>query len=704
MVMRKRERGSTLVVVLFVAIFLGGVALVAVTSSSRQSEYNTEMVGLGQSSYACEAVAELLRAELVKDFETSGLIAPAWISDIRNGNRYPPTLQRSFTGFPNVVAWVDRVSGVGEPPWLEVVAATVGNQPSQTSHRTRIVIGNGKIFDLAMLTETADCMFCHLEVYGDIGAVGSFGPSHNASTNRSKVHGSVYVAATMNNASQLTVDDTLYQNYDGVKLPQDEDGDGEADYPTIDPAEARAEATGSVYVSNDNTSGAAAEMYYIPVGEVFDAATHAVSPGQLNAMGPVIEGNLVLKGTLDNPIRLAGHLYVSGDVMIEGVVDGRGAIYAGRNTYVTGNIEYQNPPAVPGPGDDPDALARADVRDPTKDELRLASRGNIVIGNYTYHPGTDIGAGGIDPSLVPMKYRQGHAFLEAQFGLDATTKYFVPANSTTGDPSYEVRKVGTQYFDDLGNLVASSDVLTYSGTTQTQKNSRFDAVFAPGQIEKASDGTVSFNRWMSDEVFRQQVLGFENFSNYVWRYDHSGSMLSDVTYNLPGLETVTANVPNNRAHAQSSWTDDRGYGGGIFITQPWSPARVICETGDKPWPTQITKIDAFLYSNKRIGGKTQIELELNGGMISREIGVLAPGGHAYRERFNRSVVSGNATWWSGYKSSVLAPLYETGNATFDVHYDYRLRNGGLGFDLISSVVGDRVLTTRGGHASPPSAP
>ncbi|MCA8921138.1 MAG: hypothetical protein KDD82_04980, partial [Planctomycetes bacterium] len=130
------------------------------------------------------------------------------------------------------------------------------------------------------------------------------------------------------------------------------------------------------------------------------------------------------------------------------------------------------------------------------------------------------------------------------------------------------------------------------------------------------------------------------------------------------------------------------------------------------WPTQVQHIDAFLFANKRIGGKSDLgNLTVNGGMAAAEIGVLAPG-------FRRTVVS-NQDWryvtnapGSGTVPTWMKNIYNTGHASHPkneygestsktrLYYDYRLRNGGFGFDFLAKT-GDTVNYLREGRTSPP---
>ncbi|UCB56563.1 MAG: type II secretion system protein [Candidatus Omnitrophota bacterium] len=92
------------------------------------------------------------------------------------------------------------------------------------------------------------------------------------------------------------------------------------------------------------------------------------------------DGCVVLIGTEDEPIEISGPVVIERDVVIRGVVTGQGTIYSGRNTHVVGNITYADPPAWPKPDVNPDTT---DETNAEKDFIGLASRGNLVLGNYT---------------------------------------------------------------------------------------------------------------------------------------------------------------------------------------------------------------------------------------------------------------------------------------------------------------------------------
>ena len=96
--------------------------------------------------------------------------------------------------------------------------------------------------------------------------------------------------------------------------------------------------------------------------------------------GTADDGSIILIGTAANPIVIDGPVVVERDVIIRGVVSGQGTIYSGRNTHIIGDITYNDGPSWPKPDPTPQITAQANS---TKDFLGLASKGNVIIGDYT---------------------------------------------------------------------------------------------------------------------------------------------------------------------------------------------------------------------------------------------------------------------------------------------------------------------------------
>lgn len=103
-------------------------------------------------------------------------------------------------------------------------------------------------------------------------------------------------------------------------------------------------------------------------------------PGPSGLTNGADKGCLVLVGTDEKPIRIDGPVVVEGDVVIKGKVTGQGAIYAGRNIHIVGDLAYVDPPSWPKPDPHPEQTAKKNAK---KDMLCLAAKGNIVLGNYT---------------------------------------------------------------------------------------------------------------------------------------------------------------------------------------------------------------------------------------------------------------------------------------------------------------------------------
>jgi hypothetical protein len=94
--------------------------------------------------------------------------------------------------------------------------------------------------------------------------------------------------------------------------------------------------------------------------------------------------NLVLIGTVDQPILLDGPVVVRGDVIIKGVVTGQGSIYASCNLYIADDVTYLNPPTSWTPASNSEADVEAWLAANTAaDFCGLFARENVVIGDFT---------------------------------------------------------------------------------------------------------------------------------------------------------------------------------------------------------------------------------------------------------------------------------------------------------------------------------
>jgi hypothetical protein len=570
-----------------------------------------------------------------------------------------------------------------------------------------------------MLTEDVNCMFCHLTVNGDVGSIHALrpgfgteeagGPCSIAGTScgigsgrGSVIDGSVFVrssitkdmaGANMANGTQIT--GSKNENYTGDRLPRDENGI--TAFPGLDRAIARTSAKGSL--------AGGTSIRGVAVGDTFSGA----SPVQ--KVDGHFDGNLVLVGTPANPININGDVYVSGDVVINGVVEGQGAIYAGRNVYIAGNLLNKNRADKPGAGvcqtvTSPDECARKNIS-AGKDELRLSAGNNIVMGNFTEKDSSG--------NLLPRRERQAADYFREQFGLAfpdpvlSTADRFVRKGTDE-----ELRAINGGFLDQLGRTVPATSVQRITG------NAVYENLISPGH----TDQTGQFSRWLSDQEYRD-MLGYEMVEYGIWRtrfrflngatpiqYKNTGNVTQKIDDLVAELEASgfpkNANFTrllakriienpgaNQAAYLENfSGTDANGNPVSGTISFDGSYLRVAMRE-EHDYPTEVTQLDAFLYANSRIAGKLATRGGfVNGGLIARELGLLAPGRNGYADWLDKLSAADQAKF--NLCDRTARPLDSVDDAdnnlskktcNYAVNYDHRLRNGGYGFNLYQGTTG-----------------
>jgi hypothetical protein len=172
------------------------------------------------------------------------------------------------------------------------------------------------IFNAAVMTTSVSCVYCHINIEGDVAGINFPGNVHGASGENLHISGTFYATNTVPNAlkahiasGSMTVGG-LVENYDnsGVKVfPSQKDDKGIPVFPKLTGAFLKERVNGTVV----NGDGKRYSRSY--------------------------SGNLVLTGTVQNPIVLNGEFYVEGDLIIKGVYRGIGSLYA-ENVYVPNDL------------------------------------------------------------------------------------------------------------------------------------------------------------------------------------------------------------------------------------------------------------------------------------------------------------------------------------------------------------------------------
>jgi hypothetical protein len=740
----KQSKGIALISVLFIAAVVLILASTFIFTIVRERQSATSSKLMNDSLQVADALSERARMQILQEFDSSSYTPANFLLELKEGSNSDLNAMLAasaditiegrkgkwrisdYTG--NGVSLADATKSLNNPQtlkWIEVSATVTTATGTQTVIR-RINMGEGELFRLAMLARNTNCIYCHLRVNGDVGSLGDLRPGWGKeldgvapphgwedgwnSGNGSEVDGNVFIAteasedANENMTDAAKSDSSLDKKINGTvftgvveegykqsPLPRDTSNppDGIPDFPFIERERARKNARGSISSNK--------YMAVVPL----DSSSISVLPTAITApLNGVIDGNLILEGTLANPIKLDGDIYVTGDVIIKGYVEGRGAIYSGRNTYVAGNIQYKNPPPNCATESNPDSCARTAIA-AGKDELRLAARNNIVLGDYTE-----------TTNGVTKKTWQGLQsadYYRSQFGFDSTTetKYF---DKTNGD---QLTFNGTAYKDVEGNIVPSSKVQA--------KNAKdaYNYSFQPGMVK--SDG--GFNNWLPDNLY-QGILGTETRKYDTWRYtvpDRATMTLADLqkqfsSYGVTDDILTSMLCPTTCSNKN---VDLKNATGNVIGQAVWSgkdsadpddfDLRVIIDPAFT-YEKQVTKVDAFLYANQRIAGKTfNAPLSINGGMIGQEIGVLAPGiekqwwmDSRYTDILNGKDISGGlenrcqdedfVKQFTTESDPTKSPAFNTYaiDCALTINYDFRLRNGGLGFNLVTPDAGQTM--------------
>jgi hypothetical protein len=303
-------------------------------------------------------------------------------------------------------------------------------------------------------------------------------------------------------------------------------------------------------------------------------------------------------------------------------------------------------------------------------------------------------------NLLPFDLRQSADFYRRQFGLWSTRHY----DSLTGD---ELVLRGGRYYNVEGEEVPASRVLSRGNHTDPRREA-YSYSMRPGWIDSGGN----FNSWISDQFYRDVLLGSQNLAYNTWRWDFGPAQGTVAQLNQIRSELQRARIPPGTANIiacrlagligrdgcpsslprAGDILDDRNRVVGRYHLSGQT-LRVMRDEA-LSYETQVTRVDAFLYSNFRIAGKTSmLGMAINGGLVAKELGILAPGRQA-------------AEWWMGSRYSFLSsdtdsrrgcnapdqPYYVEGseNCLLTVNYDHRLRNGGYGFNLVQGNPGQTV--------------
>lgn len=230
-----------------------------------------------------------------------------------------------------------------------------------------------QFFNLAVLTKSVECFWCHMQIVGDVGGI--FEPAdprvpnvpktiHQSAGLGFKVTGKFYsnIDFPVNNVPELigtwkppmesaipqTQRVTNYKNSPLPIFPKDNK------WPDLSFDKLRPKTDGLLHGTNAVTGA--------PV-----------------TIDRFMKGNLAIIGTPENPIRISGEVLIEGDLVIAGNYTGLGTIYAS-NVFVANDLKAKNS-AFPFAADESEAMEQAKkaIAD-KKDGFYLAAINSVIVG------------------------------------------------------------------------------------------------------------------------------------------------------------------------------------------------------------------------------------------------------------------------------------------------------------------------------------
>lgn len=356
---------------------------------------------------------------------------------------------------------------------------------------------------------------------------------------------------------------------------------------------------GEVDPTGSITNGVA---YGIPDGGVYTgAALPNSSNSALSALSTdgYYEGNLILIGTNDDPIRIQNTVAIDGDLVIKGPVEGEGKLLVRGNTYIIGDVTYKDAPGEFGVSEDGNTNAFA-----------LVSGGSVMMGDYTTIRGVNHSANN------SAQYPDW-----AQYSIHTRDK--TRTNSVTKSSKTESLKWG--YFDpwstDTNQKVAGKPGHQFSFTMSELQ------LFNKLEMDKA----------VADSTYKPRFYGLrESQPNNIWLFDSAEEHA--VHYDRAGVKLVSdylvgkglpLDIMNRAAYhylnPKGNWLSEDQ------LRQFWYDDEMTRPSGGREF-----KFDGLLYSNNSIFNivrsmerhysNTKGKMTIRGGVIAADLGMFVPGG------------------------------------------------------------------------------
>ncbi|MFH1460020.1 MAG: hypothetical protein ABIG64_06575 [Candidatus Omnitrophota bacterium] len=394
------QQGSALVIFLLVVVILSIIFVSFISRSFFNNRAAVKDKEILQAYFLAEAGIDQVKRELFELFQNyylaQGQIATAfnWFDDLVTDptNKYPGIpIDAVLTDLPNgtysvQITAVDTATTV--PKDVTIVAtSTVNDVTKNVTAVIRYSMSPSRVFDYSYFVNNYGWFWgSGITSQGDIRSNGNFSFNSSPTVNGdayASINPELGAAGTITGVNLNNTIDFYRNNADITARPTN---------PTANPQDIDFDGIDETFEYPDGYDGACdrfaaqqlLDMPYLGDLSYYSglAVTHngTIKQGGVTLVNNNFAGNIVLIGTDANPIEIHGPVVVTGDVLIKGKIKGQGTIYSGRNTHILGDLEYVNPPLWTKPDIDP---VGTDAINTTKDFVGLASKGNVVIGDYT---------------------------------------------------------------------------------------------------------------------------------------------------------------------------------------------------------------------------------------------------------------------------------------------------------------------------------
>ena len=354
--------------------------------------------------------------------------------------------------------------------------------------------------------------------------------------------------------------------------------------------------------------------YGVPEGSAYSGeALPETSNAALDSLASTgsYDGNLILVGTEDDPIRIDGSVAVNGDLVMKGPIKGYGQLLVRGNAYLMGDVTYADAPGEFGEDEDGGENAFA-----------LVAGGSIMMGDY-------LTVRGVNHS----KYNNSKYPRWSQYSIHTRQEH--KSNNVTKSGKTETLEWG--YFDQWSVDHGES----YSPQLMNDPNGRPGDQFSFTTSELKLFNNLELEKALADPDYVPRFYGlresqpnniflYDDDDEHAVRYSESGvKLLSDylVEEGLP-LEILDRAVYHYCSPDQNWMPEDT-------LRRVWFNDEMT-----RPSSGRDFLFDGLLYSNNSIwcivrsktrhNSNTNGQMTIRGGVIAADLGIFVPGNGTHR--------------------------------------------------------------------------